>query len=67
MYITICKINDQCKFNARSRELKAGALGQPRGTGWGGRWGEGSRTGAHMYTYDGFMLMYGKNHHSIVK
>ena len=38
MYITICKIDGQCKFNARSRAPKAGALGQPRGIGWGGRW-----------------------------
>jgi len=26
MYITICKIDDQCKFHARSRAIKAGAL-----------------------------------------
>ena len=36
MYITICKIDDQGKFDAWSRALKAGALGQPRGMGWGG-------------------------------
>ena len=41
MYITICKIDDQCKSNAWSRALKADALGQPRRMGWGGRW-EGS-------------------------
>ena len=35
MYITICKIDGQCKFDARSRALKASALGQPRGLGWG--------------------------------
>ena len=33
MYITICKIDGQCKFDARSRALKASALGQPRGMG----------------------------------
>ena len=38
MYITICKIDDQCKFDALSRALKAGALGQPRGMEWGGEW-----------------------------
>ena len=32
------KIDDQCKFNAWSRAPKAGALGQPIGMGWGGRW-----------------------------
>ena len=36
--ITICKIDDQCKFHAWRR---AGALGQPRGMGWerGSGWG----------------------------
>ena len=38
MYITICEIDDQSKFDARDRALKAGALGQLRGRGWGGRW-----------------------------
>ena len=37
-YITICKIDDQCKFDAWSRAHKAGALRQPRGLGCGGRW-----------------------------
>ena len=30
--------DDQCKFHAWSRALKAGALGLPRGVGWGGWW-----------------------------
>ena len=38
MYITICITDDQCKFDAWSRALKAGALGQPRGMGWEGKW-----------------------------
>ena len=29
MDITVCKIDDQCKFNARSRALKTGALRRP--------------------------------------
>ena len=37
MYITKCKIDDWCEFNAWSRALKADALGQPRGMVWGGR------------------------------
>ena len=37
MYITIRKIDDQYKFNAGSRALKARALGQPREMGSGGR------------------------------
>ena len=28
--------------------LGAGALGRPRGTGWGGRWEGGSRWGTHV-------------------
>ena len=35
-------MDDQSKFDAWRRALKACALGQPRGTGWGGRWEEGS-------------------------
>ena len=31
MYITICEISHQSKFDALNRALKAGALGQPRG------------------------------------
>ena len=34
MYITICKADDQSKFNALIRALRAGALGQPRRTRW---------------------------------
>ena len=48
MYITICKIDDQFKFNAWSKALKTGALGQPRGWGWGGRWEESSEWGEHV-------------------
>ena len=34
---------------------EAGALGQPRGIGWGGLW-----EGGHMYTHGWFMSMYGE-------
>ena len=44
MYLTVCKIDDQCKFDALSRALKAGALGKPRRMGGGGRW-EGFQDG----------------------
>ena len=37
MYISTRKIDDQSEFNAWSRAPKAGALGQPREIGWGGR------------------------------
>ena len=46
--------------------LGAGALGWPRGMGWGGRW-EGFQDGGHMYTHGWFMSMYGKNHYNTVK
>ena len=62
MYIAICKKDNQCRFDAWSRAPKAGALGQPRGIGWGGFRMEG-----HRYTHGWFMLMYGKNHHNIVR
>ena len=63
----MCKIDDHCKFNAWSRAPKAGGLEQLRGIEWGRRceWGAGS--GGHMSTCGQCMLMYGKNHHTIVK
>ena len=41
MCITICEIGHQSKFDAWNRALKVGALGQPRGMGWGGGFGMG--------------------------
>ena len=36
--------------------------------GWGGEGGgRGVQDGGHMYTHGWFMLMYGQNHHNIVK
>ena len=51
MYITICEIDHQSKFDAWNRALKASALGQPRGVGWGGRreWGLGRGTHVHPW------------------
>ena len=34
-----------------AQETQAGALNQPRGGGWGGRWEGGSRGRGHMYPY----------------
>ena len=65
-YITICEIHNQSKFNAWNRALKAGALGQPWGMGWGGR-GRGVQDGGHMYTHGWVMSMYGKNYYNIIK
>ena len=50
MYITICEIDHQSKFDASNRAWKAGALGQPRGMGWGGRWEGDSGWGTHVYS-----------------
>ena len=66
MYITMCKIDDRCKFDAWSRAPKASALGQPSGKAGEWRWEECSGWGRHMYSCGEFMLMYGKNHHNIV-
>ena len=52
MYITIGQTDDQCKFDAWSRALKAGALGQ--------RSGRGVQEGGHLYTRGRFTVMYGK-------
>ena len=38
----------------------------PEGQGGEGS-GSGFRMGGHVYTYGQFMLLYGKNHHDIVK
>ena len=51
MYITICEIDHQGKFDAWSRALKAGALGQPRGMRWGRRWEGGSGWGTHVHPW----------------
>ena len=41
-------MNHQSRFDAGYRMLGAGALGQPRGMGWGGRWEGGSGWGTHV-------------------
>ena len=66
MYITICEVDEQFKIHVLNRALKAGALGQLRGIGWEGRWEECSGWGFHVH-HGGFMFMYSKNHHKIVK
>ena len=66
MYIIICEIDCQSRFDAWDRVLGAGALGGPWGMGWEGG-GSGVQDGEHMYTHAGFMSVYGKNHNNIVK
>ena len=48
MYIIICEIDCQSRFDAWDRVLRAGALGWPRGMGWGGRWEGGLGWGTHV-------------------
>ena len=67
IYITVGKTDSQWEFALRLKELKAGALWQPRGAAWGGRWEGGVRGRGHMCTYGWFMLMYGSNHRDIAK
>ena len=49
MYIIICETNRQSRFDAWDRVLGAGALGWPRGMGWGGRREGGSGWGTHVH------------------
>ena len=50
------KLDSQWKFTVWCRELKSGALWQPRGVGCGGRWKGGARERGDTYTYSWFML-----------
>ena len=51
MYNIICEMNHQSRFDAWYRMLGAGALGWPRGMGWGGRWEGVSRWGIHVHPW----------------
>ena len=46
--------------------LRAGALGRPRGMGWGGSWEEGSGWGAHVNPWLTHINVW-QNHYNIVK
>ena len=50
-----------------SQRAWRGALWQPWGVRWGGRWEASSRWRGHVHTYGWFMLMCGRNQHTIVK
>ena len=66
MYIIICEIDHQSRFNAWDKCLRL--VHRDDTEGWdveGG--GKGVQDGEHMYTHGWFMSMYGKNHHNIVK
>ena len=51
MYIIKCETDRQSRFDAWNRVLRAGALGWPRGMGWGGRWEGRSGWGTHVYLW----------------
>jgi len=56
MYIIICEMDCQSRFNAWDRVLMAFPLGWPEG--WDGEGGgKGVQDGEHMYTHGGFMSM----------
>ena len=57
MYNIMYEMSRQSRFDARYWMLGAGALGRPRGMVWGGR---RVQDGEHMYTCDGFILIFGK-------
>ena len=51
MYIIVCEVDCQSRFNAWDRVLRTGALGWPWGMGWGGRWEGGSGWGTHVHPW----------------
>ena len=50
-----------------AQETRTGALYQPRGVGWGKRWEGGSKGRGYTYTYDRFMLWFGRKQQNSVK
>ena len=46
---------------------QTGALCQPRGVGWGGRWEEGLGGRGHGCTYGWFLLMFDRKQQNSVK
>ena len=66
MYIIICETNHQSRFDAWYRVLRAGALGWPRGTVWGGRWEGSSGWGTHVHPW-WIHVNVRQNHYNIVK
>jgi len=51
MYNIIYETNRQSRFDAWYRVLRSGALGWPRGMGWGGRMEGGSGWGTHVHSW----------------
>ena len=66
MYNIIYEMSRQSRFDALYWMLGAGALGQPRGTVWGGRREEGSGWGTHVYLWQIHFDIW-QNQYNIVK
>ena len=66
MYIITCEMNCQSRFDAYYRALGTGALGWPRGMGWGGRWQGGSWWGTHVHPWLIHVNVW-QNHYNIIK
>ena len=66
-YIPICKIDSRWQFTVYLRKLKQGALYQPSGVGWVGRWEGSSKRRGYMYTYGWFMLTFDRKRQNSVK
>ena len=50
-----------------AQETQTGALYQPRGVRWGGRWEGGSKGRGYMYTYSWFILRFDRKQQNSVK
>ena len=50
-----------------SQGTQMGAVYQPTGVGWGGRWKGDSKGRGYMYTYDWFMLRFDREQQNSVK
>jgi len=59
-------MNRQSRFDARYRVLGAGALGLPRGMGWGGSWEGVSQWGTHVHPWQICVNVW-QNQYNIVK
>ena len=49
--LTMCKIDDQCKFNEWRRAPKDSVWRQPRGIRWGGKWKRVPDVGTHVHLW----------------
>ena len=65
--VTICKIDSQLEFAVWFKKLKQGALHQPRGVGWEGKWERVSKGRRYMYTRGLFMLRFNRKQQNSVK